>query len=40
MLLVLSGVILIYYYWYFKRYYRRFTLKIGPNIRDGFIGAN
>jgi hypothetical protein len=27
-------------YCYFKRHYRRFTLKIGPNIRDGFIGAN
>lgn len=40
MFLVLSDVILIYYYWYFKRYYRRLALKIGPNVRDGFISAN
>jgi hypothetical protein len=40
MLPVLSDVILIYYYWYFRRHYGRFTLKIGPDIRDGFISAN
>jgi len=40
MFLVLPDVTVIYYYWYYKRYYWRFALKIGPNVRNGFICAN